>query len=126
MEGTVNKDKKQKTGLLTWAFREIDRIATDHTIHKVPHIQESDILRSSGPLGHMGVVIGAYVGKGYDCHSAFRFLEYPEYSVPVEVKKKSSGFKYQEKEVREGGAQQGRDPLCKSRPQKLKTQYRCN
>lgn len=42
--------------------------------------------------------LGAYVGKGYDCvDTALRFLQYPVYTIPVEVKKRSRDFEYQEK-----------------------------
>ena len=40
--------------------------------------------------------IGGYVGRGYDCETNFKFLDYPEYSIPVEIKKESKGFQYQE------------------------------
>jgi hypothetical protein len=36
------------------------------------------------------------VGRGYDCQGEFRFLDYAPYKVPVEIKKASSGFRYQQ------------------------------
>ncbi|HEY6333254.1 MAG TPA: hypothetical protein VI756_28275 [Blastocatellia bacterium] len=68
----------------------------DHR-NKTAHIQETDILRASGPLRHLGMALGPYVGKGYDCYTDFTFLEYPTYAVPVEIKKRSRDFSYQEK-----------------------------
>jgi len=62
----------------------------------IPYIKEEDILRASGPLKYLGVTLGPYVGKGYDCYSQFKFLHYPPYSIPVEIKKYSGKFKYQE------------------------------
>jgi len=62
---------------------------------KVAHIQETDLLRASGPLGHLGISLGPYVGKGYDCISDFHFMNYPSYIVPVEIKKFSKNFIYQ-------------------------------
>ena len=41
--------------------------------------------------------LGAYVGKGYDCASQFEFLSYPAYEVPIEIKKFSRNFSYQQK-----------------------------
>jgi hypothetical protein len=43
----------------------------------------------------LGLSLGPYVGKGYDCWSTFQFMDLPEYKVPVEIKRNSSGFKYQ-------------------------------
>jgi hypothetical protein len=85
---------KGKTSTVSWSLREIARIAEAH-IKKVPHIQEPDLLRAHGPLVLLGLSLGPYVGKGFDCLSRFRFFDYPEYVVPVEIKRHSSGFKYQ-------------------------------
>jgi hypothetical protein len=68
----------------------------DHCPKALPHIQESDLLRASGPLKHLGIALGGHVGKGYDCFSEFTFLSYPKYPLPVEIKKRSHDFKYQE------------------------------
>lgn len=82
--------------LVLWSLKEICRVVRDHKT-KVPHIQETDILRASGPLKHLGMALGAYVGKGYDCATDFNFLDFPPYTVPVEIKRHSKDFKYQEK-----------------------------
>ena len=88
---------KMKADLLEWSVREICRVTKDdRAASKVKHILEPDLLRASGPLRHMGVTLDAYVGKGYDCATAFEFLAYPEYRVPVEIKKESQNFKYQQ------------------------------
>lgn len=92
----VQVNKKQP-GIVAWALDEICRVVKDHTPKtKLPHIQETDILRASGPLKHLGMTLGGYVGKGYDCFTDFTFLNYPTYSVPVELKRNSAGFKYQQ------------------------------
>jgi hypothetical protein len=89
---------KRKPDLLAWSLEEICRVVKDHRpISKLPHIQETDILRASGPLRHLGVALGGYVGKGYDCVTEFSFLHYPAYQVPVEIKRNSRDFKYQQK-----------------------------
>lgn len=82
--------------LVIWSLAEICRVVKDHKA-KVPYIQETDILRASGPLKHLGMALGAYVGKGYDCFTDFNFLDYPTYTVPVEIKRHSKNFSYQEK-----------------------------
>jgi hypothetical protein len=88
----------KKAGMVLWSLAEICRIVKDHKPPSpVPHLQEQDILRASGPLKHLGLALGPYVGKGYDCLSEFTFLDYPTYAVPVEIKKRSKGFKYQQK-----------------------------
>ncbi|MGH9800527.1 MAG: hypothetical protein ACRD82_09200 [Blastocatellia bacterium] len=90
--------KKSQAELLVWSLEEICRVVKDHRPEtKLAHIQETDILRASGPLKHLGMTLGGYVGKGYDCLTEFSFLQYPTYSVPVEVKKNSRGFEYQQK-----------------------------
>jgi len=65
------------------------------------------LLRASGPLNHLGVFLGPYVGKGFDCESVIEFLAYPPYRVPVEIKKDSRNFRYQEKKY-------GRDELSRA------------
>jgi hypothetical protein len=42
------------------------------------------------------MTLGPYRGRGYDCFSNFRFLNYPDYEVHVEIKKNSMSFRYQE------------------------------
>lgn len=104
----VKSVEKRQNGIVAWSIEEICRIARDHSsANKVPHIQEPDILRASGPLRHLGVKIGAYVGRGYDCLTEFKFLEYPPYIVPLEIKRDSSGFKYQQQKY-------GRDELSRA------------
>ena len=90
--------EKRERGVVAWSLGEICRVVKDHLPKsRLPHIQEPDILRASGPLRHFGMALGGYVGKGYDCVTEFSFLDYPTYSVPVEIKRNSSGFHYQQK-----------------------------
>jgi hypothetical protein len=87
---------------------EICRIVQDHLPKtKLAHIQEPDLLRASGPLKHLGVTVGGYVGKGYDCVTEFSFLDYPPYTIPVEIKRHSTGFHYQQKKY-------GKDELSRA------------
>jgi hypothetical protein len=85
-------------GIVGWALDEICRIVKDHRPGtRLPHIQEPDLLRASGPLKHLGMTLGGYVGKGYDCVTEFRFRDFPSYSIPVEIKRDSTGFLYQQR-----------------------------
>lgn len=90
--------EKAKPDMLRWSLDEICRIAGENARNStVRHIKEEDLLRASGPLKVLGVELGPYVGKGYDCQSEFRFLDFQPYKVPVEIKKSSSGFQYQQR-----------------------------
>jgi hypothetical protein len=81
-----------------WSLEEICRIATAHAQDAgFRYVREEDLLRASGPLKVLGIELGPYVGKGYDCKSVFRFLDYEAYEAPIEIKTSSSGFKYQQK-----------------------------
>ena len=80
--------------IVEWSFKEICRVVSAHK-EKVRHIQEQDILRVSGSLKHLGITLGPYVGKGYDCISEVKFLDYPTYNVPIEIKRHSKKYKYQ-------------------------------
>jgi hypothetical protein len=84
-------------GLVAWSLAEICRIVSAHKIgSRLAYLDEKDLLRASGPLKHLGMALGGYVKKGYDCISDFTFLSFPRYTVPVEIKKTSKGFKYQQ------------------------------
>jgi hypothetical protein len=98
----------KKRGMVAWSLNEICRVVKDHLAGtKLPHIQEPDILRASGPLRHLGISLGGYVGKGYDCVTEFSFLQYPTYSIPVEIKRDSVGFHYQQQKY-------GKDELSRA------------
>jgi hypothetical protein len=97
----LQKVDKMQPGIVAWSLSEICRVVMDHLPKtKLAHIQEPDLLRASGPLKHLGMKLGGYVGKGYDCDTEFSFLDYPTYSVPVEIKRNSFGFHYQQKKYK--------------------------
>ena len=100
--------EKSQRGIVAWSLGEICRVVKDHLpATKLPHIQEPDILRAAGPLKHLGVTLGGYVGKGYDCVTEFSFMSYPTYQIPVEIKRNSSGFRYQQQKY-------GKDQLSRA------------
>lgn len=78
-----------------WARGEIARVVSDHRKAGIDRIHEADLLRTSGALAVLGLRLGPYLVKGYDCFSRFKFLRFPEYACPVEIKKQSKGFRYQ-------------------------------
>jgi hypothetical protein len=88
---------RQEPGIVAWSLEEICRVVTDHRkATKMTAVHEVDLLRASGPLKHLGVMLGGYAQRGYDCITKFTFLDYPTYTVPVEIKRNSVGFKYQQ------------------------------
>jgi hypothetical protein len=103
----LTRMNQRHAGVVAWSLGEICRVVRDHVPKPLPNIQEADLLRASGPLKHLGCGLGGYVGKGYDCFSEFTFLNYPAYSVPVEVKKRSRDFKYQQQKY-------GKDELSRA------------
>jgi hypothetical protein len=89
---------RSQPGILSWSLNEICRIVQDHRAKsRLAHVLEPDLLRAAGPLKHLGLSLGGYVGKGYDCISQFTFLKYPAYRVPVEIKRNSHNFRYQQR-----------------------------
>jgi hypothetical protein len=90
--------KETRPEMWRWALQEICRVVSAHLeVGGPPNVQEQDLLRASGPLKVLGVECGPYVGRGYDCQSNFQFLKYDPYTVPVEIKKQSRDFVYQQR-----------------------------
>jgi hypothetical protein len=75
---------------------QLRRVVKDHRDPEAKHILEPDLLRTAGALSVLGVDLGPYLGRGYDCAAShFQFANLPVYPCPVEIKKRSSGFTYQ-------------------------------
>ncbi len=56
--------EQQTKGVVRWALDEICRVVADHRPQsKIPHIQEPDLLRASGPLAHLGMKLGRTLAK---------------------------------------------------------------
>ena len=93
----IQKLQKRQRCKLSWALNEICRIIEAHRF-KRSNVSEEDILRASGPLKCLGLMLGPHLRRGYDCpDSWFKFLKYPEYPVPIEIKRESKDFRYQQK-----------------------------
>jgi hypothetical protein len=81
---------------VAWAAAQIRRVVSEHHAPTAGNILESDLLRTAGALSKLGLDLGPYLGRGYDCgNSTFQFLGLPTYPCPVEIKTQSKGFTYQ-------------------------------
>jgi hypothetical protein len=79
-----------------WAASQINRVVAENRKTEASHILEADLLRAAGALSILGLELGPYLGKGYDCmDSSVQFNGLPLYPCPVEVKRRSRGFNYQ-------------------------------
>ena len=92
----IDARRKKSPADIAWAASQIQRVVSEHRAPGVKNILESDLLRTAGALSKVGLSLGPYLGKGYDClDSRFQFLGLPRYDCPVEVKTRSRGFTYQ-------------------------------
>jgi hypothetical protein len=81
---------------LAWTISQFKRFVKDYGQPKVKLVSEADLLRLAGAFDHLGLRLGPYLLRGFDCPtSSFCFADYPEYPCPVEIKKRASGFEYQ-------------------------------
>lgn len=88
--------RAQSPSHIKWAASQIRRVVEEHRDANITHILEPDLMRTAGALSLLGAQLDPYLGKGYDCtDSRFQFAKLPVYRCPVEIKKRSSGFKYQ-------------------------------
>jgi len=79
-----------------WLCDQFQRVVREHHATQSRNMHEADLLRAAGALAKLGLQLGPYLVRYYDCDpSLFRFLTYPEYVCPVEVKKHSRDFRYQ-------------------------------
>ena len=78
-----------------WVISEISRVVADHRLTSLGSIHEADLQRTAGAFSKLGLKLGPYLLKGYDCASRFEFARLPVYECPVEIKKRSHGFHYQ-------------------------------
>jgi hypothetical protein len=76
--------------------RQIRRLVEEHSRAGTSNVHEADLLRTAGALSLLGVDLGLYLTRGYDCpESRFHFFDLPPYRCPVEIKKRSARFDYQ-------------------------------
>ena len=88
--------RKESKVDVAWAASQIRRVINENLTDNPKHVHEADLLRTAGALSLLGLDLGLYLVKGYDCpKSTFQFAGLPIYPCAVEVKKRSSGFNYQ-------------------------------
>ena len=88
--------RKESAADISWAATQLKRIVDEHRHVNTQNVHEADLLRASGALSVLGVDLSLYLCKGYDCPlSKFRFGDLPQYTCPVEIKKRSKNFSYQ-------------------------------
>jgi hypothetical protein len=92
----IEQARKQNPDALAWTVSQFKRFVQDYSQPKARLVSEADLLRLAGAFDHLGLRLGPYLLRGYDYPaSSFSFADYPEYSCPVEIKKRASGFQYQ-------------------------------
>lgn len=92
----INAACEESPDGVSWAGKQIERVVSDHKKTDTQYIHEADLLRVASALSLLGLDLGLYLTKGYDCpHSQFSFRDLPPYPCPVEIKKRSSRFDYQ-------------------------------
>jgi hypothetical protein len=88
--------QRQSPSDVAWAGAQILRVVADHRQADTTNVHEADLLRVAGALSILGLDLGLYFTRGYDCPtSQFSFADLPLYPCPIEVKKRSSRFSYQ-------------------------------
>jgi hypothetical protein len=88
--------RKVSTGDVAWAGQQVRRVVEENRGGNSTNVHEADLLRAAGALSLLGLDLGLYVTKGYDCpESHFQFSDLPPYPCPVEIKKRSARFNYQ-------------------------------
>jgi len=88
----ITRTRLGERRLFEWARCQLDRVVSDHHA-PLRDVDERDLLRASGALEILGVSLGPYRTRGVDCPDArIEFGGYPQYSCPIEVEERSSGF----------------------------------
>jgi hypothetical protein len=81
---------------VAWAGKQIRRVVEENRASRKANVHEADLLRTAGALSLLGLELGLYLTKGFDCpESRFQFADLPPYPCPVEIKKRSARFDYQ-------------------------------
>jgi hypothetical protein len=98
LKSQIKFSRSTKPEALNWAALQFKNFARHYGSPRAKLASETDLLRLAGAFDHIGVRVGPYLLRGYDCpDSSFQLLNYPEYRCPIEIKKRSSGFSYQTK-----------------------------
>ncbi len=94
----IERCRRLNPDAVNWAASQFRGFVRQHSDRTTTRVGEEDLLRLAGALDRLGLRLGPYTRRGYDCPDpAFQFLEFPPYACPVEIKKRSRGFSYQQK-----------------------------
>ncbi|MFI5378047.1 MAG: hypothetical protein ACHRHE_01960 [Tepidisphaerales bacterium] len=92
----IDMCRKNAPDDVQWVGEQVRRVVAEHLAERAWTPHEADLLRVAGALSLLGMELSPYVGKGYDCPaSRFSFQRLPVYPCPVEIEKRSAGFRYQ-------------------------------
>jgi|HubBroStandDraft_1064217.scaffolds.fasta_scaffold176969_2 hypothetical protein len=92
----IDQKRHANPEAFSWVRSQFKSFVQHYTDAKSKLVSEADLLRLAGAFDRLGLRLGPYVLKGFDCPtSSFCFADYPEYPCAVEIKKRASGFKYQ-------------------------------
>lgn len=81
--------RKSRPDALNWAASQLKGFVQQHADPKAARAGEEDLLRLAGALDHLGLRLGPYLRRGYDCpESSFRFLH--PLSMHVQSKSKNA------------------------------------
>lgn len=94
----IDQCRRKSPEAFSWAMSQFKNFVHQRSQPQSKGADERDLLRLSGAFDRLGMKVGPYLKRGYDCpESVFSFLKFPEYPCPLELKTRSYGFKYQEK-----------------------------
>jgi hypothetical protein len=94
----IEQCKKITPEAFGWAAEQFKRFVHQRNQPRTKRADERDLLRLAGAFDRLGLKVGPYLKRGYDCpESLFKFLTFPEYPCPLEIKTRSADFQYQVK-----------------------------
>jgi hypothetical protein len=94
----IEQCRKRAADSFDWVAAQFKTFIHQRNQPRLRQADERDLLRLAGAFDRIGMKVGPYLKKGYDCpESHFTFLNLPEYPCPLELKTHSAGFKYQVK-----------------------------
>ena len=62
--------RRESANDVSWAGSQIRRVVAEHQNADTKNVHEADLLRAAGALSVLGVDLGLYLTKGYDCPKA--------------------------------------------------------
>lgn len=94
----IERCRRTASDRLEWVGAQFKQFVHQRSQPRAKGADERDLLRLAGAFDCLGLKIGPYLKRGYDCpESVFTFLDLPPYPCPLEIKTRSYGFGYQVK-----------------------------